>query len=54
MTSLEKRVRKALHRELSSRGYDAYPADEEIYQEGLDDFTEAVMAEFRKEDENGE
>lgn len=52
--SLERRVREALDRALSSRGYDNYPADYEIYEEGLDDFTEAVMAVIREDENNGE
>lgn len=51
--SLERRVREALDRALSARGYDNYPADEEIYEEGLDDFTEAVMAVIREDESNG-
>lgn len=44
MSDLRHKIHEALDRALSSRGYDNYPADYEIYEEGLDDFTEAVMA----------
>lgn len=54
MSDLRTKVKDALDRALSSRGYDDYPADEEIYEEGLDDFTEAVMAVIREDEENGE
>lgn len=37
-------VRRAVERELSARGYDNYPADQELYQEAIDDVTSAVLA----------
>lgn len=37
-------IRRAVERELNARGYDNYPADQELYEEALDDITAAVLA----------
>jgi hypothetical protein len=44
MSDLQAKVREAVGRELRARSYDNYPADEELFEEVLDDITEAVMA----------
>jgi hypothetical protein len=49
MSELRKKIREALDRSLSSRGYDHYPEDQEIYEEGLDDFADDVLKVLEEE-----
>lgn len=41
--SQEKAIAVAVERELTARGYDNYPADQELFQEAIEDITQAIL-----------
>lgn len=41
---MDKAIKVAVERELRARGYDNYPADQELFAEVIDDITQAVLA----------
>lgn len=41
--SQEKAIAVAVERELTARGYDNYPADQELFEEVVEDITQAIL-----------